>query len=86
MAFIINTFHRLDVRTNFNRLEAAVAGTEGEVDLAMVDIDELGELAMEHGVTAVPSVIGFKNGKKFDSFIGLVDDDKLSSFVEKMKD
>ena len=56
------------------------------MNLAMVDIDELGEVAMEHGVTAVPSVIGFKNGKKFDSFIGLVDEDKLSSFVEKMRE
>ena len=71
--------------TDHGRIEAAVAATEDEVNLAMVDIDELGEVAMEHGVTAVPSVIGFKNGKKFDSFIGLVDDDKLSSFVEKMR-
>lgn len=63
-----------------------MAATGDEVDLAMVDIDELGEVAMEHGVTAVPSVIGFKKGKKFDSFIGLVDDDKLSSFVEKMRE
>ena len=70
--------------TNHHRIEAAVAATDDEVNLAMVDIDELGEVAMEHGVTAVPSVIGFKNGKKFDSFIGLVDEDKLSSFVEKM--
>ena len=50
-----------------------MAATEGEVDLAMVDIDDMGELAMEHGVTAVPSVIGFKNGRISYSSSGLED-------------
>jgi len=43
-----------------NRLEAAVAATEGKVHLALVDIDELGDIALEHGVQAVPTVIAVK--------------------------
>jgi hypothetical protein len=45
---------------HMGRLEAAVAATEGKVHLAIVDIDELGDLALDHGVEAVPTVIAVK--------------------------
>jgi thioredoxin 1 len=32
------------------RLDAVVAATNGAVHLAIVDIDDLGDLALEHGV------------------------------------
>jgi len=68
------------------RLESAVAGTEDAVDLAIVDIDDLGELAMEHDVSAVPTVLGIKNGEVVDRFVGLIDDDKLAAFINKLKE
>ena len=40
---------------------------------------------MEHGVNAVPTVIGLKNGEVVDKFVGLVDEDKLSSFIAKLR-
>ncbi len=40
-----------------------MAATEGKVHLAIVDIDELSDLALEGGVQAVPTVIAYKNGK-----------------------
>jgi len=45
------------------RLEAVVAATSGKVHLAIVDIDELSDLALEGGVQAVPTVVAYKNGK-----------------------
>ena len=45
------------------RLDAAIAATEGAVDLAIVDIDDLADIAMEHGVNAVPTVLGKKMAK-----------------------
>ena len=68
------------------RLDAAIAAAEDEVDLAIVDIDDLGDIAMDHGVQAVPTVIGVKNGQVVDRFIGLVDEDKLSSFINKLRE
>lgn len=65
------------------RLDAAIAATEGKVHLAVVDIDELGDLAIDHGVQAVPTVIAMKGGKEVDKFVGLLDEDKLAAFVEK---
>ena len=66
------------------RLDAAIAATEGKVHLAIVDIDELSDIAMEGGVEAVPTVIAFKGGKQIDKFVGLIDEDRLDAFVQKL--
>jgi len=67
------------------RLDAAIAAQEGAVDLAIVDIDDLAELAMEHNVNAVPTVVAIKEGKVVDRFVGLLEEDKLSAFIENLK-
>ena len=68
------------------RLDAAIAAQEGAVDLAVVDIDDLAELAMEHNVNAVPTVIGVKEGKVVDRFVGLLEEDKLAAFIDNLKE
>ena len=66
------------------RLEAAVAGTNSKVNLAIVDIDDNSDLAMDHEVQAVPTVVAFKGGQSVDKFIGLLDEDRLDAFVTKL--
>lgn len=66
------------------RLESIVASREGKVHLAKIDVDDNADLAMEYGVQSVPTVLGVKNGKILDKFIGLQDDDQLQTFVEKL--
>ena len=68
------------------RLDAAIAAREGAVDLAIVDIDDLAEIAMEHNVNAVPTVIGVKEGKVIDRFVGLLEEDKLAAFIDNLKE
>ena len=68
------------------RLDAAIAAQEGAVDLAIVDIDDLAEIAMEHNVNAVPTVIGVKEGKVIDRFVGLLEEDKLAAFIDNLKE
>ena len=68
------------------RLDAAIATSEEEVDLAIVDIDQLEDIAFDNGVQTVPTVIGFKNGQVVDRFVGLVDEDKLTSFINKLRE
>jgi thioredoxin 1 len=68
------------------RLDAAIAAQEGAVDLAVVDIDDLAELAMEHNVNAVPTVLGMKEGKVIDRFVGLLEEDKLAAFIDNLKE
>ncbi len=67
------------------RLEAAVAATNGAVDLAVVDIDELGEVALDHDVQAVPTLMVVKKGQVTEKVVGLVDEDRLTALVEKAK-
>ena len=66
------------------RLDATVANTNSKVNLAIVDIDENSDLALEHNVQAVPTVMAFKDGKIVDKFVGLLDEDRLDSFVTKL--
>lgn len=66
------------------RLEAAVKGMGDKVHLAVVDIDDLSDLALDHDVQAVPTVLAVKDGQIVDRFIGLVDEDKLDAFIKQL--
>ncbi|XP_057371041.1 thioredoxin, mitochondrial-like [Daphnia carinata] len=66
------------------RLEALAVEKLDKFHLAKVDIDNVPELAEEYNVTAVPSVIAIKGGKVEGSFVGVLDDDKLRAFVNKL--
>ncbi|KAF5906001.1 thioredoxin, mitochondrial [Clarias magur] len=66
------------------RLEKAIAKQEGRVAMAKVDIDEHTDLAIEYGVSAVPTVIAMRGGDVIDQFVGIKDEDQLDSFVSKL--
>ncbi|XP_049925220.1 thioredoxin, mitochondrial [Epinephelus moara] len=66
------------------RLEKAVAKQKGRVAMAKVDIDDHTDLAIEYGVSAVPTVIAIRGGDVVDHFVGIKDDDELDSFVTKI--
>ncbi|CAG5897400.1 unnamed protein product [Menidia menidia] len=66
------------------RLEKAVAKQKGRVAMAKVDIDDHTDLAIEYGVSAVPTVIAIRGGDVVDHFVGIKDDDELDSFVSKV--
>nr|XP_020478664.1 thioredoxin, mitochondrial isoform X2 [Monopterus albus]XP_020478665.1 thioredoxin, mitochondrial isoform X2 [Monopterus albus] len=66
------------------RLEKAVAKQKGRVAMAKVDIDDHTDLAIEYGVSAVPTVIAMRGGDVVDQFVGVKDDDELDSFVSKV--
>ncbi|XP_077980034.1 thioredoxin, mitochondrial-like [Glandiceps talaboti] len=66
------------------RLEKVIAAKDGKVQLAKVDIDDNTDLAMEYGVSVVPTVIAMKKGDKVDEFVGVQDEVEVKSFVEKL--
>ncbi|ORX33649.1 thioredoxin [Kockovaella imperatae] len=53
-------------------------------DLMTVDVDENNALAAEYKVSAVPFVVGFKNGKPVDKFIGMLPEAKVKAFLESL--
>ncbi|PVU93902.1 hypothetical protein BB561_002966 [Smittium simulii] len=42
-----------------------------EVKFLKVDVDNLSEVAAEHGITAMPTVKFFKGGKQVDEVVGM---------------
>ncbi|KAG9343920.1 hypothetical protein JZ751_013307 [Albula glossodonta] len=66
------------------RLEKAVAKQQGRIAMAKVDIDEHTDLAIEYGVSAVPTVIAMRGGDVIDQFVGIKDEEQLDSFVGKL--
>ncbi|XKL63593.1 hypothetical protein PGB90_005957 [Kerria lacca] len=65
------------------RIESVIDEKKGEVLLAKVDIDENSDIALDYEVNAVPVLLGFKKGKAEERMIGLQDEDKLKTFVNK---
>ncbi|CAG0884173.1 unnamed protein product [Darwinula stevensoni] len=65
------------------RLEKVVLAQGDKVHLAKVDIDENGEIAMDFGVSAVPSVMAIRDGKVMDKFMGVIDEDKIQKDDKK---
>ncbi|KAF2358210.1 Thioredoxin [Trinorchestia longiramus] len=63
------------------RIEKVVAGKGDKVHLAKVDIDDISDVALEYGVSAVPSVIAVRNGKVVDKFVGLQEENRIESFI-----
>ncbi|VDO82856.1 unnamed protein product [Heligmosomoides polygyrus] len=43
---------------------------------------ELHELAMDYGITAVPTVMSFKNGERVGMFTGVIDDQQIDDFID----
>ena len=52
--------------------------------LAKVDVDELGDVAVEYGVNAVPTVVAFRDGKVAEQFSGNVDDNTMNGFIDRV--
>lgn len=52
------------------------------VTVAKVDIDSAQSVAMEYGVTSIPTVLVFKNGEVVDKTVGVVSEDALKSKID----
>ncbi|XP_031641284.1 uncharacterized protein LOC116352676 [Contarinia nasturtii] len=64
------------------RIETVIQETNGAVDLAKVDIDELSEIADDFDVSSVPVLVVIKDGKVEKRMVGLQDTDKIRSWVQ----
>ncbi len=58
---------------------------EGKATFLKIDIDEEDSeaAAIKYGITSIPNVIAFKNGKPVDSSLGFVPQAALEGFVER---
>lgn len=55
----------------------------GKVSVMVLDVDEHRESAMAFGITSIPTLVIYKNGKEFERFIGLQNAEALSAAIDK---
>jgi len=65
-------------------LERLVEERNGEILLAKIDIDRSQDLAAQFGINAIPAVIAFRNGKPILDFVGVLPEDQLRAFVDRL--
>lgn len=56
---------------------------KGKIKVAKLDIDRANETAAKYGITGVPTLILFKDGKILGQQIGALSKPALKSFVQK---
>lgn len=63
-------------------LEELAEELEGKVKFFNADVDENMVLAMEHGISSIPAIMVFRQGKKVDFTVGFTPKDELSEFIQ----
>jgi len=56
------------------------------VDLAMVNVDDVEDVAMDHDVRSIPTVLAVKDGKVVNQFVGSRDEPFLVDFITELLD
>ena len=56
---------------------------EGRAEFVKIDVDENEDAAVKYGITSIPNIIIFKNGKPAAHNLGFVPENALTAFVEK---
>jgi thioredoxin 1 len=55
----------------------------GQIKVGKLDIDAYPELAATYGITAIPTLLLFRDGKVVDRMVGVVSENTLAGRVEK---
>lgn len=65
-------------------IERVVAATDGQVELAKVDVDANPNIAQAFRVQSIPAVFAIKDGRPVDQFIGALPEAQVAEFVAKL--
>ncbi len=65
-------------------LEELAAQYQGQVKIAKVDIDENQDVAQQFGISSIPNLLLFKDGKVVDQMVGAAPKAKLEALLKKV--
>jgi len=65
-------------------LEKLAAQHQGAFELVKANIDELGPIAMQFGVSSVPTVLALRDGNVIDGFMGALPEPQVSQWLERI--
>ena len=71
-------------RTQGPIVEQFAKSRGGSVGVGKIDVDSEGELAQRFGITGIPTLIVFKNGKEEARFVGVTSQEKLAQAVDAL--
>ena len=54
-----------------------------KVEIYKVDVDENQSIAMRYGITAMPTLLFFKDGNEVERQVGYIDEDELVKLVDE---
>jgi thioredoxin 1 len=63
-------------------LEKVADRVGDKAQICKINVDESRETAMKYGISGIPSLLVFKDGKKVTDFVGVQGDDVLISSLE----
>jgi thioredoxin 1 len=63
-------------------IEELAGDYEGKARIGKVDIDQNQEVAMQHSIQAIPTILLFKDGKVVNRFQGVSPKDKLAEALD----
>lgn len=53
-----------------------------DIKVCKVNVDEDQELAIQHGIVSIPTLIYFKNGEKINQSVGVISKEKILSYID----
>ena len=56
-----------------------------EIEVYKVNVDESQNAAMRYGVTAMPTLVFFKDGEEVERQVGYLDEDELERLIKELK-
>ncbi len=62
-------------------LEELAKEYDGVIKVGKVNVDEEGELAAQFGISAIPTLLYFKDGKLVDTAVGYLNKSQLEKFA-----
>ncbi|MDI6883740.1 MAG: thioredoxin [Hadesarchaea archaeon] len=65
-------------------IEELAKGYAGEVVFGKLNVDEEKAIAVKYGITAIPTLLFFKNGKLVDQVLGAVSRQHLEQKIKKI--
>jgi putative thioredoxin len=65
-------------------IEKVIAATDGQVELAKVDVDANPNIAQAFRVQSIPAVFAISGGQPVDQFIGALPEAEIAAFVAKL--
>ena len=64
-------------------LDELAAEFEGRVKIVKINVDDNPNVAGQYGIMSIPTLLLFKDGKKFDQRVGGAAKTQLKSFIEQ---